>query len=123
MCRQNGWVFCTKSLAKGSIFQEKSPDMGPIFQEKSLAMCQIFKSLQTPDNFENLVCFFGKIAKMGPILEKKKPRYGYLLFEKLPLDMGMGLSCQRHIPGQSKSEYPPPRLRYILNNANVLIHI
>ena len=56
----------------------------PIFHEKSLTMGLIF-------NFENFVCFCGKITKNGYFFFFKNPKYLNLFLEILPLNMGMGL--------------------------------
>ena len=52
-----------------SFFCNKSLNMGPRFPEKSLTMGLICKIERTPENFENFVCFCGKIGEKTQIWE------------------------------------------------------
>ena len=59
--------------------------------KKSLTMGQIFKIFQRPpEKVENLCVFVTKSLEMGTFLQSI-PKYGYLFFEKVPQNMGMGL--------------------------------
>ena len=74
---------------RAPFFLEKVPNNGSDFQ--------IFQG--SHGKFENLVCFWGKIARNGYFFFEKIPTYGYLFLEKLPMGMGMGVespaTCHR----------------------------
>ena len=93
----------------GSVFlMTKSRNMGPIFvfiiiMQKSITISLIFKLLKI------LSVFVAKSQEKGTFFIKI-PKHGYLFWEILPLNMGMG---PEHIPDQTKSENPntsPPHI-------------
>ena len=61
--------------------------------------------MRTPENFETLVRFCGKIV-MGTFFQKN-PLIWVPIWENYPWTWVWVWSWRRHIPPQSKSEYPP----------------
>ena len=100
---------------KMGLFLQEIPEHGSHFsKKKSLPIGLIFKIFNSkpPENHENLVCFCCKIARNGYgtffsrfFFFGKISRYGYLFFEKLPLNMGMDLELSAAHPLFSKGTH------------------
>ena len=98
MCRNFRSVFCKKSLNMGPIFHEKI-NFGSDFQ-----------------NCEDLVFLLQNHQKKKWVLFSRKSLHVVTYFWKhYPWTWVWVLSCRRHIPDQSKSDYTHPQLNLWLS--------
>ena len=70
-------------------FLQEIPYKVPFFIKKSLTMGLIFKIyMRTPENFEKLACYSGKIARKGVPFFRKNPLIWVLIFGKMTPEHG-----------------------------------